>query len=586
MIKPVINSLDIKEILNALVGSELLSNEDAQRISETTRALKSTEHSLLSIARLMGGASTDSADWNEDKLSRWVAEQSQFDFVEIDPLKVNVASITKVISYDYARKHCILPVEVSTDFVRFACANPFNARWKAQLEQITRKEVIIGLGNPKDIARFTDEFFNLAKSIRTANAEDAPSNNPLTQNLEQLVQLGKTGRLDTEDHHIVQLVDWLLQYAFEQHASDIHLEPRRDHGNIRFRMDGVLHNVHQVPPNVMAAIVSRIKTIGRMDIAEKRRPLDGRLKTKTPKGQEIELRLSTVPTAMGEKLVMRIFDPEVLQRSFEALGLNHRELALWHKLTGHSHGIVLVTGPTGSGKTTTLYSTLRKLAVEQVNVSTIEDPIEMVESAFNQIQVHASIDLDFAAGVRALLRQDPDIIMIGEIRDLETAEMAIQAALTGHLVLSTLHTNDSPSAITRLLELGVPAYLINASVLGVLSQRLARTLCPRCKSSVKIDETSWSTLTTGFNLVPGNPYQAVGCLDCRDTGYRGRIGLYEMMELTDAVKKLVVPNADVSQISAQAIKDGMVPLRIAGAQHIIAGETTLEEVIRIVPNAT
>jgi len=403
MTKQILNSLDIKEVLKALVGGKVLRSEDAQRIFETNRALKSTEHPLLSIARLMKGSTIDATEWSEDKLTRWVANKSKFDFIEIDPLKIDVASITNVISYDYAGKHNILPVEVGTDFVRFACADPFNVVWKTQLEQIIRKEILIGLGNPKDIERFTNEFFNLAKSIRTAGAEDSTSTNPLAQNLEQLVQLGNTGQLDTEDHHVVQLVDWLLQYAFEQRASDIHLEPKRDQGNIRFRMDGVLHNVHQVPPNVMTAIVSRIKTIGRMDISEKRRPLDGRLKTKTPKGQEIELRLSTVPTAMGEKMVIRIFDPEVLQRSFEELGLSHRELTLWHKLTSQTHGIVLVTGPTGSGKTTTLYSTLRKLAIEQVNVSTIEDPIEMVEPAFNQIQVHSAIDLNFAAGVRALL---------------------------------------------------------------------------------------------------------------------------------------------------------------------------------------
>lgn len=537
MTKQILNSLDIKEVLKALVGGKVLRSEDAQRIFETNRALKSTEHPLLSIARLMKGSTIDATEWSEDKLTRWVANKSKFDFIEIDPLKIDVASITNVISYDYAGKHNILPVEVGTDFVRFACADPFNVVWKTQLEQIIRKEILIGLGNPKDIERFTNEFFNLAKSIRTAGAEDSTSTNPLAQNLEQLVQLGNTGQLDTEDHHVVQLVDWLLQYAFEQRASDIHLEPRRDQGNIRFRMDGVLHNVHQVPPNVMTAIVSRIKTIGRMDISEKRRPLDGRLKTKTPKGQEIELRLSTVPTAMGEKMVIRIFDPEVLQRSFEELGLSHRELTLWHKLTSQTHGIVLVTGPTGSGKTTTLYSTLRKLAIEQVNVSTIEDPIEMVEPAFNQIQVHSAIDLNFAAGVRALLRQDPDIIMIGEIRDLETAEMAIQAALTGHLVLSTLHTNDSPSAVTRLLELGVPAYLINASVLGVLGQRLARTLCPQCKAPGKVHESNWSVLTQGFKLAPDNSHQTVGCPECRHTGFRGRVGLYEMMELTNEVKK-------------------------------------------------
>ena len=580
-----LDSLEIRGVLKALVGGKVLPTEDAQRIFDTTRALNSQDHTIVSIARLMPKEALDGQSWNDDKLTRWIADNSDIDFIEIDPLKIQVGSVTKVISYEYATKHKILPVEVGDDFVRFACADPFSTGWKNQLEQIIRKRIEVGLGNPKDIARYTDEFFNLAKSVRTADIQEEDGGNSLARNLEQLVHLGKTGQLDAEDHHIVQLVDWLLQYAFEQRASDIHLEPRREQGNIRFRIDGVLHNVYQVPPNVMAAIISRIKTIGRMDIAEKRRPLDGRLKTKTPTGNEIELRLSTVPTAMGEKLVMRIFDPEVLQRSFTELGLTNRELALWDKLTSQTHGIILVTGPTGSGKTTTLYSTLRRLAIEQVNVSTIEDPIEMVEPAFNQIQVHAAIDLDFAAGVRALLRQDPDIIMIGEIRDLSTAEMAIQAALTGHLVLSTLHTNDAPSAITRLLELGVPAYLINATVLGVLGQRLARTLCPNCKTPGAVESGQWAALTRGWKLSPDQSQHAHGCPECRQTGYRGRVGLYEMMELTDDVKKLIVPNADIGSITQQAIKDGMLPLRIGGAQKIAAGETTLEEVIRVVPGA-
>jgi general secretion pathway protein E len=280
-------------------------------------------------------------------------------------------------------------------------------------------------------------------------------------NFEQLVELGQGGRsLDANDRHIVTIVDWLWHYAFEQRASDIHLEPRRDTGAVRFRIDGVLHTVYQVPAPVMAAMTSRIKLLGRMDVVEKRRPQDGRVKTRMADGREVELRLSTLPTAFGEKLVMRIFDPEVLQRSFGDLGFAPEDLTRWKRMTAQPNGIVLVTGPTGSGKTTTLYATLREMATDEVNVCTVEDPIEMVEPAFNQLQVQTGIDLGFAEGIRALMRQDPDIIMVGEIRDLATAEMAVQAALTGHLVLATLHTNDAPSAITRLLDLGVPACLL------------------------------------------------------------------------------------------------------------------------------
>jgi general secretion pathway protein E len=354
-------------------------------------------------------------------------------------------------------------------------------------------------------------------------------------------------------------------------------------GEMRFRIDGILHHAYQVPPNVLLAIIGRLKTLGRMDIAEKRRPLDGRLKTRTPDDKEIELRLSTIPTAMGEKMVMRIFDPEVLQRGFEQLGLSDRELTVWNQLTSHTNGIILVTGPTGSGKTTTLYSTLKQLATSEVNVCTIEDPIEMVEPSFNQIQVHNSIDLTFAAGVKALLRQDPDIIMIGEIRDLHTAEMAIQAALTGHLVLSTLHTNDSPSAITRLLELGVPAYLINATVLGVMAQRLVRTLCPNCKQPDELDPAVWESFSDGMDLELESPCKPVGCIECRQTGFLGRVGLYEMLEMTSSLKSRVKPDSDLESLRAQTQADGLLTLRYSGAKKVSQGLTTIEEVLRVTP---
>jgi general secretion pathway protein E len=319
-------------------------------------------------------------------------------------------------------------------------------------------------------------------------------------NLEQMLELGHIKDPEANDQHIVNVVDWLLQYAFEQRASDIHIEPRREQGNIRFRIDGVLYTVYALPMQVLAAVTSRLKILGRMNVAEKRKPQDGRIKTKSPKGNEVELRLSTLPTAFGEKLVMRIFDPEVLLKSFEQLGLASEDLIRWKEITSNNNGIVVITGPTGSGKTTTLYSTLKSLATEEVNVCTIEDPIEMVEDSFNQMQVQENIDLNFADGVKALLRQDPDIIMIGEIRDLATAEMAIQAALTGHLVFTTLHTNDAPSAITRLLELGVPSYLIKATVVGIMAQRLVRVLCPHCKQSEAIEPDAWEALTSPWKV--------------------------------------------------------------------------------------
>ena len=383
---------------------------------------------------------------------------------------------------------------------------------------------------------------------------------------------------------MVNIVDWLFKYAFEQRASDIHLEPRRNIGMMRFRIDGVLHQVYQLPSNIMNAITSRIKLLGRMDMVEKRRPQDGRIKTISADGTEIELRLSTMPTAFGEKLVMRIFTPDVIVQDFIQLGFSKKQADLWAQWTASPNGIILVTGPTGSGKTTTLYSTLKQLATPEVNVSTVEDPIEMVEPAFNQMQVQTNIGLHFADGIRTLMRQDPDIIMVGEIRDIETADMAIQAALTGHLVLSTLHTNDSPSAITRLLDLGVPAYLIHSSVLGIMAQRLVRTLCASCKAPHDITDAQWASITHPFKAAkPSSVMKAVGCIECRNTGYRGRSGIYEMLTITPQLRKLITPNADLAQLKLLAYQEGMQPLMLNGAEKVAAGITTIEELLKVAP---
>ena len=441
------------------------------------------------------------------------------------------------------------------------------------------------VANPEDIRRYTVEFYQLASSVSKASGGQS-SGSAGNQNFEQLLDLGASENPDANDQHVVKIVDWLLQYAFEQRASDIHIEPRRTVTQVRFRIDGVLHNVYEFPEHVGVAVTSRLKILGRLNVAEKRRPQDGRIKTRKPDNSEVELRLATMPTAFGEKMVMRIFDPEVLLKSFEQLGFSKEDRERWQTMTSRPHGIVLVTGPTGSGKTTTLYSTLKQLASPELNICTIEDPIEMVEPAFNQMQVQTNIDLTFAHGVRALLRQDPDIIMIGEIRDLETAEMAVQAALTGHLVLSTLHTNDAPSAITRLMELGIPPYLIRATVLGVMAQRLARTLCPHCKQPGESDAHAWQTLTRPWKaLLPRQFYQPVGCLECRNTGYMGRAGVYEIMALSDKLTRQITDHCELEQLRLDAYKEGMKSLRLNGAQKVAAGLTTVEEILRVTPES-
>ncbi len=524
-----------------------------------------------------------------ETLTEWLAAKVGLDYLHIDPLKIDFSAVTEVVSNTYAGRFKILPIQVTTREVIIATAEPFLREWEKELKPILRKDIRRVVANPQDIARYLVEFYNLARSVKKAAAGGGEVSG--LSSFEQLVELGKTNRqFDANDQHIVHIVDWLWQYAFEQRASDIHIEPRRELGIVRFRIDGVLHQVYQIPMAVMAAMTSRIKLLGRMDVIEKRRPQDGRIKTRTAGGQEVELRLSTLPTAFGEKLVMRIFDPEVLVRDFAELGFGEEDKVRWQSMTSQPNGIILVTGPTGSGKTTTLYSTLKQLATPEVNVCTIEDPIEMVEQSFNQMQVSQNIDLGFADGVRALMRQDPDIIMIGEIRDGETADMAIQAALTGHLVLSTLHTNDAPSAISRLLDLGMAPYLINATMLGVMAQRLVRTLCPHCKKPVDLrreDEEIWDSLVAPWKSKrPAQIYQPVGCLECRMTGYMGRMGLYELLLMSPEVKKLVTTTTDVAKVREQAYREGMKPLRISGAMKVAAGLTTLEEVIKVAPPAS
>lgn len=577
--------LTLSNVLSDLVADGLLTQEDANSIAGSVR---SRDQSLLHPLAYIAGQRPDNASNSGKPLSiedmtTWLGQKVGLDVAHIDPLKINVPSVTEVMSFQFARRHHILCIDASGDELVIACAQPFMNGWLADLEQTSRKPIRRVVANPVDIGKYTVEFYSLSNSVFGARSQTGDKRSAVT-NFEQLLEIGSLKDPDAQDQHIVNIVDWLLQYAFDQRASDIHIEPRREMGKVRFRIDGVLHQVYELPIQVMTAMNSRLKILGRMNVAEKRKPQDGRIKTKTQDGSEVELRLSTLPTAFGEKLVMRIFDPDVLLRGFADLGLSGDDLKRWDEMAGRPHGIVLVTGPTGSGKTTTLYSTLKQLATEDVNVSTVEDPIEMVEESFNQTQVQHNIGLDFAAGIRTLMRQDPDIIMVGEIRDLETAEMAVQAALTGHLVLSTLHTNDAPTAVTRLLDLGVPAHLIKVTLNGVMAQRLVRTLCPHCKEAVPPEKSSWQQLVAPWKVaVPEKIYRPVGCLECRNTGYLGRQGIYEILPITESLKPLITADADISALRLQAMKEGMRTLRLSGAQKVGAGLTSVEEVMRVAP---
>ena len=579
------HTLTLREVLNALHSDGIISRRQSEQLlfvsQQTGQAVK---HPLVLVAEQVLMSATDPAYPLEiERLTRWLSERVSLPYLRIDPLKIDVASVTGVLKHSYATRFNILPVSVVGKRVTVATAEPYVREWERELGATLKLEFHRVLANPLSVRRYLNEFYALSRSLAGAAIGRASSPLSTVGNFEQLLELGNAGEPDANDQHVVQIVDWLLQYAFDQRASDIHLEPRRENSNIRFRIDSVLHLVNQIPTPVMSAVVSRLKALGRLDVIERRRPQDGRIKTKAPGGKEVELRLSTMPTTFGEKLVMRIFDPDVLVKSFPDLGFTRHDQQRWERMVSQPHGIVIVTGPTGSGKTTTLYSALKRLAKPEFNICTIEDPIELVDPNLNQMQVQPQIGLDFASGVRTLMRQDPDIIMVGEVRDHATAETAVQAALTGHLVLTTLHTNDAPSSITRLLDLGVAPYLIRSSLLGVVAQRLVRILCPHCKEPAEVNVDEWKALVHPMRLRrPSGVYGAVGCDECRHTGYRGRVGIYEIMTMSETLRELVTGSADTHQLREVAIREHMRPLRVSGAQKVQAGLTTPEEIFGVV----
>jgi len=508
-----------------------------------------------------------------------VAKHLMLPFLKIDPLKLDYEIVTQIISRPYAIKHQIVPIALSNNTLTVATADPFDKEAVDWIERVSGYKIEVAVTTKSDIMKIITEFYGF-KSAITSAGKDIGTQTDLG-NLEQYVKLKSITELEATDQHIVNAVEYLLHYAYSSKASDIHIEPKRDFSLIRFRIDGILHNIHNIPKAVHAPIISRIKMLARMDITEKRRPQDGRIKT-AHEGKEVELRISSIPVAFGEKVVMRIFDPVILMQNVEELGILDKDMKQVKSFIANTNGIILVTGPTGSGKTTTLYSLLKVLSTSEVNVSTIEDPIEMVYEGFNQTAVHPQIDFTFANCLKMLLRQDPDIIMVGEIRDIETAENAIQAALTGHLVLSTLHTNDAPSAITRLIDLGVEPFLINATLLGVIAQRLVRKVCPHCKEEYNITKDECYILKVDYEKVKNYKVSlGRGCDICRGTGYLGRTGIFEVMEMTEKVIEEVHEKASPLSIKKISIGQGMNTLRENAIKKLLKGVTTVDEVIRV-----
>ena len=518
---------------------------------------------------------------DEDTICQIAAEAWEIPYRKIDPLKLDLNQVTSSIPMSFAIRHLMLPLTVQNRVLTVAMANPFDHEAINDIARATQMKVEVVFASRSDIIKFINEFYGFRHHISEAETRFGGGMGVDLGNLEQYVRLKSSDELPSNDQHIVNAVNHLFNYAMDQRASDIHIEPKREISLVRMRIDGVLHTIYKLPRNVHPAIVSRIKTLSRMDMSEKRRPQDGRVKTDRA-GTEVEIRISTIPVAFGEKVVMRIMDPDVLFQDLEKLGFTPRDLIRFNHFVKMPHGIVLVCGPTGSGKSTTLYSTLRELSSPDINITTIEDPIEMVHEDFNQIAVQPAVGITFSSILRHILRQDPDIIMIGEMRDLDTAQNAIQAALTGHLVLSTIHTNDAPSTVIRLLDLGVPAFLIQATLVGILSQRLVRKICPYCRESFQMDAADLLQLGIITGKEGSLPlFRGKGCDRCRGTGYHGRVAVYEVLAYSEAMKRLTHDPVDLNILRQEAIAQGMVTLRENAVEKLLQGITTYQEVLRV-----
>jgi general secretion pathway protein E len=596
------NLLNSEELLDLLQRQQILTGQQRQKIilekgKQRQKLLKSADDNgmggdksypdlvdiIASLQLEIPGGKGLKLD--EEAVMQAVARDRRLPFKKLDPLALDMEIVTKSIPRNFAVTHLLLPFNKQNEILEVAIYHPDNKAVLADIEQANQVTIRPFVATRSDIKKIQAEFFGFQKSIKAAESQFSGAgigSSVDIGNLEQFVKLSSAKEISSSDQHIKSAVNHLFHYALDQHASDIHIEPKRDACVVRFRIDGMLHPIYRLPKAVHAAITARIKSLARMDISEKRRPQDGRIKLGIGGQKEVELRVSTVPVSFGEKTVMRVLDPDMIFQDLDKIAFSHRDRQVFDSFIKAPHGIVLVTGPTGSGKSTTLYSTLKKIATPEKNIVTVEDPVEMVHEEFNQISVQPLIDVTFSTILRNILRQDPDIIMIGEIRDLETAAHAVQAAMTGHLVLSTLHTNDAVSSIVRLMDMGLEPFLISSTLLGCVAQRLVRAICPDCKESFPMEKEELQKL--GFPVSGSGTVElkrGKGCRLCRGTGYMGRCGVFEVFVFSEQINKMLRAGDGVNEMRKVAIREGMTTLREDAWQKVKAGITTYQEAMRV-----
>jgi general secretion pathway protein E len=579
-----------QDVIDTLIQIKFLNPQEAELLRKIWAKQDTHPLELVSTLPVQSYSKQTDSKMSIDNVFALMAKQWGLEYQRVDLLNIRLESVASLIPYPYINRLGIVPVSVTKDQVTILTSEPFMLSWADEVQNQVRRDLSIQLATPQQIRHILNEIYIVQNAFRDMARDKGKSG---TEKM-RLLRAGKIAELDSlvekskgkapsaQDGYITKITDWLISYATMERASDIHLEPKKGLGQIRFRIDGDLKTVYRLDHEALMMVIARFKILGEMKLDEKRKPQDGGIKRQLDNGKQVEMRLSTLPVNYGEKLVVRIFDKTVVGQDLSYIGFTPDDLATWEELIRQPQGLILVTGPTGSGKTTTLYTSLNKVSTPDVNVCTAEDPIEMEVDSFNQVQVNPQIGLGFADCIKSFLRQDPDIIMVGEIRDKETGEMAIQSSLTGHLVFSTLHTNGALATIQRLIDLGLPTFLINSSLTGILAQRLVRKLCPYCKEETPVDPHKWNLLTEGEDIpTPTHYYTPIGCQECKDTGYYGRLCVYELVKIDDKIKKIIKPEIEVTELREKT-KGLYKSIRVNGAIKVLSGETSIDEVLKVI----